>query len=309
MKSAPPLIQVFILTYNRPAYFQIALNSILNQNFEDYSVVVSDNSTDDDTEQLIQRNHYPRLHYIRRKPSLPPLEHFNAVLSEVTSDYFMIFHDDDIMEPDCLKLLSKKLKNNPDAAAAGGNASCFWNEMVVSTGNFLSKKNGDRVLSSPGELASIYLLFDEVAPFPSYMYRRKMVNGLTLSPNEGGKYADMSFLMKVLGKGKIIWEGQIVMRYRKHTTQDSQKTDMKNAASLLQYIIQNTDIRKKSYEVRYFRYKSWAGVLKSDFLNPDSRLSKKRLRKIYCAIMKFSTFDIFLKLVVWQFLFYIKRGK
>ena len=309
MESNDPLIQVYILTYNRPEYLLESLDSVLKQDYEDFTVVVSDNSTNDETEQLLREKSIPRFSYVRRNPSIPPLAHFNVVLSEVTSEYFMMFHDDDIMAPDCLATLSTRLDNNTDLAAVGGNASIFWNKNRISSGKFLGKKNQDKVLTTSEELARICLLFGELAPFPSYMYRRKTVTGLTLDPKQGGKYSDISFLMKILQKGNILWEGRPIMRYRKHTAQDSQGVGIKDALQLLRYILQHTEFSKKSKEVRFFRYKSWAGVIKGEYFLPGGRLSKYRKLKIQRAILRFSPFNIYLRLLFWRIWILLNKYK
>jgi len=122
-----PKIQVFILTYNRPQYVLRAVNSALNQNFDDYEVIISDNSTNDDTQKIIATLNNDKLKYKKREPSLPVIEHFNLVLSEVASDYFILFHDDDEMLPDYVSTLFETLKNNPDIVAAASNAFLISN--------------------------------------------------------------------------------------------------------------------------------------------------------------------------------------
>lgn len=49
-----PLVSVIIPTFNRPKYFREALESALNQTYRNIEIFISDNSTDDDTEHLIQ---------------------------------------------------------------------------------------------------------------------------------------------------------------------------------------------------------------------------------------------------------------
>ncbi|MBU3914985.1 glycosyltransferase family 2 protein [bacterium] len=298
-----PKVQVFILTHNRPEYLGYTLQSVLNQNFEDYSVIVSDNSTTSETELMMQEEHDPRLLYIRRNPTVPPIDHFNLVLTEAKSKYFMIFHDDDIMEPDCLKILSTTLDGNSEAVAVGGNASIFWNNNRFTSGKFIKKSRHNRTISSSDELAKAYLLFDDLAPFPSYMYRTQLVDGIKINLEEGGKHADVSFLMKVLERGSLIWENQCVMRYRKHTSQDSQAASLKDMTALFHFIFKNTSISKKNNEVKYYRYKTWAGRLKSKMMVSNGKLAEKKLKKIYWAIFLFSPFDIFFRLFIWQLYF------
>ncbi len=296
-------VQVFLLTYNRPKYFLVALNSILHQDFEDFHIIISDNSTNDETEKIVKTISNPKLTYLRRNPSIHPIKHFQTVLSEVQSEYFMIFHDDDIMEPNCLTLLSKHLDVNTDAAAVGGNASIFWNNGSVAVGRFIKKTKENITISSPDELAIKYLKFSDIAPFPSYMYRKHLIAGIYLNPEEGGKYCDVSFLMKILKKGKIIWITDRIMRYRKHTDQDSQAPNINDQSLLITFILSNTNILKNSSEVRYFRHKNWAGILKSGFRSSTGFLTKRRTKILLCSIFIFSPFDIFLKLMAWKIWF------
>ena len=49
-----PKVLVMIPTFNRPGYFKIALESALNQTYRNLEIVVSDDSTNDLTKELIQ---------------------------------------------------------------------------------------------------------------------------------------------------------------------------------------------------------------------------------------------------------------
>ena len=291
MGSNKPAVHVYLLTYNRPQYFLEALHSVLNQDFEDFLVIVSDNSTNDETEKLVQTISHSKLQYIRRIPSTPSLEHYRKVLSEVSSKYFMLFHDDDIMNPDCLKILSSNLDNFPSVAAVGGNAEIFWNKNSFFKKRFFKPGKNNRVFKDSKDLAKVYLTFDGLAPFPSYMYRKSLINGLILDSNEGGQNADVPFLLKILQRGEIIWE---------HHSQDSQGLNIKEMMKLLNYVHQHTDIPRKSYASNYFRHKAWAGSLKGEFYETAGKITSKRMKMIYLSIFCFSPFDIFLKLFIWR---------
>src|SRR5659263_209879 len=99
------VIQIFIATHNRPILVISAIQSALKQNFGSFEVIVSDNSTNEETGEVIKQFEDNRLIYKRRTPILSSSDHFNAILQDVTSDYFMIFHDDDIMYFNMLKYL------------------------------------------------------------------------------------------------------------------------------------------------------------------------------------------------------------
>lgn len=63
-----PKVLVMIPTFNRPGYFKIALESALNQTYRNLEIVVSDDSTNDLTKELIQEYLFDsRLKYYRHE--------------------------------------------------------------------------------------------------------------------------------------------------------------------------------------------------------------------------------------------------
>ena len=177
-----PLIQVFIATHNRPSLVLNAISSALNQHFDSFDVIVSDNSTNDQTEILLTQIEDKRFYYKRRRPSLPVIDHLNAILKEVTADYFMIFHDDDLMNSNMLQELYKNIISNKDIIAVGGNAKIvspdiFPNKLM------LKRENGNLIISSRDQMAHQYLIRRGIVPFPSYLYKCKVAKKLKFNLN------------------------------------------------------------------------------------------------------------------------------
>lgn len=61
-----PLITIAIPTYNRAdSYLRHALDSALNQTYKNIEIVVSDNCSVDNTEEVVQGLHDPRIRYFK----------------------------------------------------------------------------------------------------------------------------------------------------------------------------------------------------------------------------------------------------
>ena len=101
-------ICVYILTHNRPETILRSLNSVRNQRFNDLTIIVSDNSTNDDTGELVIPITFEdkRVIYIKRGTECNTAEkHMNYILKYNSYRYFMMFHDDDEMLPDMIEHL------------------------------------------------------------------------------------------------------------------------------------------------------------------------------------------------------------
>lgn len=106
---AEPKISVMLLTYNRARLVSRAINSVLNQTFGDFELLLVNNAAEDDTEKVIQPFlSDKRIVYKKLEKNIGPLGGLNEALSMVTGRYMMNISDDDEFLPDALKIVSEK---------------------------------------------------------------------------------------------------------------------------------------------------------------------------------------------------------
>ncbi len=104
-----PLVTIAIPTYNRAdTYLPQVLHSAINQTYSPLEIIVSDNCSTDNTEEVVGKFLVdPRLRYIKHKENIGALENSNFCLKEAKGDYFLLLHDDDVIDKDhieaCLK--------------------------------------------------------------------------------------------------------------------------------------------------------------------------------------------------------------
>ena len=60
MTNSAPLVSVMLLSYNRPAYLQEALVSLLNQSYQNLEITVVDNPSPASAEVARLVSRYPR---------------------------------------------------------------------------------------------------------------------------------------------------------------------------------------------------------------------------------------------------------
>jgi glycosyltransferase involved in cell wall biosynthesis len=117
-------IQVFIPTFNRAEKLKKAILSVLSQTWGGLEVVVLDNHSTDDTEQVVRSFMATdsRVGYIRRESNIGMIANFNSIGDLVSGDYFAVQADDDEYEPCFLDAAMKLFAEYRDIGFVACNA-------------------------------------------------------------------------------------------------------------------------------------------------------------------------------------------
>ena len=115
MRTDLPLITIGIPTYNRASgTLPITLESALSQDYPNFEIVVSDNCSVDNTQQVVQAYKDDRVNYIRQQVNIGSNNNYNACLKAARGEYFLLLHDDDLIDKDflttCMKHADKQIR-------------------------------------------------------------------------------------------------------------------------------------------------------------------------------------------------------
>lgn len=113
-----PLISVCIAAYNVEKYIAQCLESVLNQNFDDYEIYLVDNGSEDRTVELCES-------YARRYPDKIKFEKMprptifgraaSRAMNKATGEYIVLMDSDDYIAPGCLSAVAAVIKEKgPD---------------------------------------------------------------------------------------------------------------------------------------------------------------------------------------------------
>lgn len=113
-----PLVSIGIPTYNRAAgNLRRVIERSLAQTYTNVEVVVSDNCSSDHTPELVRAIEDPRLRYFRQETNIGPNNNFNYCLSQAKGEYFLLFHDDDMIDEDFVEACMGSLKPGESVGA------------------------------------------------------------------------------------------------------------------------------------------------------------------------------------------------
>ena len=112
-------VSVGIPSHNQGQFLAEALDGLLHQTRPPDEIVVSDDSSSDETAEILER-YRGRIRVIHPPRPLPMVDHFNFVAQNMTGDWFAVLGGDDIAEPRFVEILSDAASHHPDAALIRG---------------------------------------------------------------------------------------------------------------------------------------------------------------------------------------------
>jgi len=299
--ESTPSVQLFILSRDRVDFCREAVASAVGQTYDNCQVVVSDNSESENVAEMLAKE-FPEVSVIRRKPTLPALSHFNTLIDEALAPLMVLFHDDDVLEPDYIEKMVALFRKYPEVAAVGCNARILRG-ISPTVIPFMGAFRGTVKLLKPFDLLEPYLSISltSPAPFPGYMYRTSLIRGLGLNVQHGGKHADVSFLGDILAQGPILWTGECLFRYRFHGQNDSSKESIADRLSWLRHVYVTYGIHPKSREVKDYKFLYWTKWLKQNSLSQTTVMLSRNRRRIASRFVRSSAFRMALtRLDFWR---------
>jgi len=116
--AQPPLVSVIIATYNRPNYLRHAIKSVLNGVYQNFEIVVSDDSASPATQQLTESFQDPRIRYRCNQKRLGSAGNHREAVKMAAGKYIGLLNDDDEWESDFLYRLVPIMTSHPEVVIA-----------------------------------------------------------------------------------------------------------------------------------------------------------------------------------------------
>jgi hypothetical protein len=129
-----PKITVIMPVYNGEKYLEIAINSILNQTFTNFELIVIDDGSTDNSAEIINSYQDQRIKLIKNNVNLGMPRSRNKCLQESSGEYVAFLDCDDYAYPSRLAEQLEFMENNPDFGMVGS-----WVELIDENGDLTGK--------------------------------------------------------------------------------------------------------------------------------------------------------------------------
>ena len=240
-------VDVFVITYNRSEYLKEMIKSILNQSFKDFNLIILDNGSTDSTTQVI--NTFKDRRVFCFKEEVNSREFLNLPFSISKSEYFLIAHDDDFLEPNFLEYQIKILDRDKEINLIASKINLI-DEKGIKLNKIRPRIRGTKTWDKH-RFINTYFLKGDIIPCPAIIFRRTFVQERQLSFEfKVGPAVDLFLLFKCnLFDGKIVLSNKALYNYRLHQSQDSYinrfKLEYQVRPFILELLEQHKGLKKK----------------------------------------------------------------
>jgi glycosyltransferase involved in cell wall biosynthesis len=98
-----PKVSVCIPTYNRANFLIYSVNSVLQQTYSDFELIICDDGSPDNTSQVVSQWNDSRIRYIKHPKNIGRSKNMRSGFEAATGEYFIKFDDDDGLTPEFLE--------------------------------------------------------------------------------------------------------------------------------------------------------------------------------------------------------------
>ena len=107
-----PKISISIPSYNHEKYIGKTIESILNQTYENFEIIISDDNSGDNTRKVVEKYNDPRIKFFKNDINIGPALNPNKLIELSSCDYILMIASDDMLREDALELYVKEIQKN-----------------------------------------------------------------------------------------------------------------------------------------------------------------------------------------------------
>ncbi|MBD2513924.1 glycosyltransferase [Nostoc sp. FACHB-973] len=220
MQVFKPAVSVIIPTYQRGHLVSQAINSVLAQTYKDYEIIVINDGSQDNTQQVLaqfsDRHCITTIHQANQGVSAAR----NAGIRSARGKYIAFLDDDDLWEPQKLEKQISVLDSNPYLGLIYSDSVSF------SAQKGLSKRSYNAAFPTPN-LQVVFTLFRyNYIPMPTVVVRQDCLEQVGLFDETVIPCEDYDLWLRLIEHFPIYFLNEPLARYRKSSNSLSQNQEL-----------------------------------------------------------------------------------
>jgi glycosyltransferase involved in cell wall biosynthesis len=235
-----PKISICTPTFNRANLLPFAIESVLQQTYEDFELIICDDGSHDGTSALMSQYTDNRIKYIRHSQNIGKSNNMRSGFDAATGEYFIKIDDDDRLTPTFLERTAAIFEQDSSIDFIGTD---HWiidinNERdetkTKDNSRFWGRKNlAEGIVDNLLEIVFVRQSFQIGAT----LFRRRVLEEIGfMQPNWQNCEDNDLFVRLALAGKKGYFLPELLMEYRVHAEQQNKNRAIRYLSDKLQYL-------------------------------------------------------------------------
>ena len=290
--NTTPKVSVIVPNYNHQAFLKERIDTILQQTYQDFELIILDDCSTDDSVSIIESyrdNEHVTHIVLNEHNSGSTFLQWDKGISLAKGEYIWIAESDDAAHPQFLSTLVEQLEKHPEAVVAYAH-SLLVNEKGETVNDKRHTRNDGAVIVYDSKRFTRWamLSINELYNASMVVFRHSIYNKIDKSFQQYHLVGDWKFWMGVCLQGSVIEVCQMLNYFRVHSNKVTFKmakagTDWPEVASVLRSFIHQLNL--KGIRLRTFRGR-WTRDFKYSHYH-----NKKELAEQYPDVFQASKLD------------------
>jgi glycosyltransferase involved in cell wall biosynthesis len=246
-------VTVIMPVYNAAAYIYEAIESILQQSFTDFELLIINDGSTDDSMQIVESFRSPKIRVLHNLTNKGLVFTRNRGIEEAKGEYLAWLDADDYALPQRLEIQVNFMENHKNIALLGS-----YTDYIYANGEVFYTA----MPKTKTEELPIWLLFQNCFPQSSVMIRKNALYLSEISPinlryrEEFPPAEDYDLWVQLAYYQQVANLPKVLVRHRKHDENTSRKMSVEqenNILKILAYQLENLGISPNSEELKLHR--------------------------------------------------------
>lgn len=209
-------IDILMATYNGEKYLKEQIDSILNQTYSDFRLLISDDFSQDSTREIL--NEYvqkdSRVIVFLQNKNLGVCKNFEFLMRKVESDYFMFADQDDVWQKDKIqKCYDKMINQNCDLVYT--NLEVVNQDLQLLNKSYWKLKGFEKKVKKYNNFKSLYL--NNYITGCTMIVKSEWINKILPLPHNSKYILHDYWTALIVSKfGKMAYIDEPLVKYRQH---------------------------------------------------------------------------------------------
>jgi len=211
-------VSIAMCTYNGERFLKEQIDSILNQSYKNFELIITDDCSSDKTIEIIKEylKHDDRIKLFQNEKNLGFIKNFEKAISLCSGEYIALADQDDIWKGNKLEVFLKELKDNvliySDAILIDKNSKELGRELIRSTDKELVRGRCNKAF-----------IHSNCVSGNTLMFKKELVQYILPIP-ENMSFHDIWIAFVASSYGTITYTDESMTYYRRYAEQVTKST-------------------------------------------------------------------------------------